>query len=210
MQIQPNFFPLILEEPNDLLNERAAQNKKQSFYPLIFGMGFVLLFFQWPRTLLFLIMSWGPPVVLLVSVCNFDVFHSILAKCKNWQQTQEKFDVLIDAKVAAENVRSRNRLHSRETAAQFYEKNNLNPAKKVTSIESIFNRSETKIIRVNFYHNQEILFIQGVEDEEQVMQEGGRIAILKIQNNEKWAELVREFSGRNLVGLTLSKLATSD
>ena len=68
MQIQPNFFPLILEEPNDLLNERDAQKKKQSFYPLILGMGFVLLFFQWPRTLLFLIMSWGPPVVLLVSV----------------------------------------------------------------------------------------------------------------------------------------------
>ena len=71
-------------------------------------------------------------------------------------------------------------------AGTIYDKNDsytFDPAKKITRVECIINRTETMIMQINFFHHDELLVAVG-EDEEAIKLMGERREIFEIENNE--------------------------
>ena len=60
----------------------------------------------------------------------------------------------------------------------------FDPAKKITNVETIIDKTESFIIRINFYHRKQILVKVGKSDWD-VKYDGGRREVFEIGDDEK-------------------------
>ena len=73
---------------------------------------------------------------------------------------------------------------SKAGISNFIKSHNFDPNKKITRIETIINKYELSILRINFYHHGERLVAMGMSDLD-VKRYGRRVEVFEIAEDEQ-------------------------